>query len=73
MKKILKIILLILIIVILAGFVYFFVGKSKTAEKTEWGVTFSKRYAVELGLDWQKLFSDILDDLRVKKKRIMAY
>jgi len=73
MKKILKIILLILIIVILVLFVYFFIGKSKPVEKVEWGVTFSERYAKDLGLDWQRTFLAILDDLKVKKIRIIAY
>ena len=73
MKKILKIILLILIIVILVLFIYFFIGKSKPAEKVDWGVTFSKRYAIDLGLDWQKTFLAILDDLAAKKIRIIAY
>ena len=73
MKKILKIIFLILIIVVLIFFIYFFIGKSKPAEKVEWGVTFSKRYAVDLGLDWQKTFLAILDDLGAKKIRIIAY
>jgi len=72
-KRILKLILLILIFILLAGFIYFFVGKSKPADKTEWGVTFSKRYVGDLKLDWKKVFLDILDDLQVKKIRIAVY
>lgn len=73
MKRIIKIIFLILIIFILVLFVYLFVGKSKPADKVEWGVTFSKRYAVDLGLDWKQTFLAILDDLKVKKIRLIAY
>lgn len=73
MKKFFKIILLILIIVILVLFIYFFIGKSKPAEKVEWGVTFSKRYSIDLGLDWQETFLAILDELEAKKIRIIAY
>lgn len=73
MKKVLITILLILILIILVFVVYFFVGKSKPVEKVDWGVTFSKRYTIDLGLDWQKVFLAILDDLKVKKIRIMAY
>jgi hypothetical protein len=73
MKKILKIFFLILIAILIVIFVFLFVGKSKPAEKVEWGVTFSERYAKDLSLDWQKLFSDILDDLVVKKIRLIAY
>jgi len=73
MKKILKIIFLILLVVFLIIFIYLFVGKPNPAEKVEWGVTFSKRYALDLGLDWQKTFLAILDDLKVKKIRVIAY
>lgn len=72
MRIIKKILLgLIILVIILIG--YLFIGKSKPAEKTEWGVTFSKRYAIDLGLDWQKTFSAILDDLKTKKIRVIAY
>lgn len=37
------------------------------------GVTFSKPWAEELGLDWEKTFLAILDDLKAKKIRIPAY
>lgn len=39
----------------------------------EFGVTFSKKYAEELGLDWQKVYLAILDDLRVKHIRLPVY
>jgi len=37
------------------------------------GVTFSKTYAAELGLDWRDLYLAILDDLRVKNIRLPIY
>ena len=52
-------------------FLYLFIGKPNPAEKTEWGVTFSKRYAIDLGLDWQKAFSAILDDLKRKESGLL--
>lgn len=73
MRKIIKTILLIIIFFILILGAYLLIGKSKPAEKVEWGVTFSKRYAIDLGLDWKKSFSDILDSLKVKRIRIMTY
>ena len=73
MVKILKKILLLLLILLILLIGYLFVGKPKPAEKTEWGITFSKRYANELRLDWQKVFLEILDDLKVKKIRLVAY
>lgn len=73
MKKVLKIIILIIILIIIVLFLYFFIGKAKPAEKVEWGVTFSKKAVVGLGLDWQETFLAILDDLKVKKIRLIAY
>ncbi len=37
------------------------------------GVTFSSRYATELGLDWQEVYIATLDDLQVKNLRIPLY
>ncbi len=38
-----------------------------------WGVTFSTRYAKELGLDWKKAFIASLDELKVRHYRIPVY
>ncbi len=38
-----------------------------------WGVTFSDKYSRALGLDWQKNFSAIVDELHPKKMRLIAY
>lgn len=37
------------------------------------GVTYSKKYAEELGLDWREAYIAVLDDLNVKKIRIPIY
>jgi hypothetical protein len=37
------------------------------------GVTFSDKYARELGLDWQESFLAVLDDLKVRNLRIPVY
>lgn len=37
------------------------------------GATFSKKYAEELGIDWQKAYLGILDDLKVKALRLPVY
>ena len=41
--------------------------------KPEYGVTFSPRYARYLGLDWQKTYLQILDELKVKNLRLPSY
>jgi len=73
MKKFFIIIGSVLLALIIAGFFYFFVGESKPAEKIDFGVTFSKIYAEELGLDWEESFLATLNDLKVKKLRLVAY
>lgn len=73
MKKFLKIFSLILLTIIVAVFCYFFVGKSKPIEKIDFGITFSKIQTEGFKLDWQKTYLAILDDLRVKKLRLIAY
>ncbi|MEW6610972.1 MAG: beta-galactosidase [Patescibacteria group bacterium] len=39
----------------------------------EWGVTFSKKYAEELGLNWKNAYLSTLDDLGARLLRIPAY
>ena len=73
MKRFLKYLLIILLAIIIAGFCYFFVGKTKPAEKIDFGVTFSKIYSEQLGLDWKNNYLALLDDLGVKKIRLIAY
>lgn len=68
-KTILKIIG-VLIAVILA---YFYLGSVGKPEKMEWGVTFSPRYAEQLGLYWPEVYRAILDDLKVNNLRLSAY
>jgi hypothetical protein len=71
-----KKIFIIIIIVLFCLFLFVFAfsqGHIYERDELEYGVTFSKKQAEELGLDWQKLFEDIFDDLGVKKIRISAY
>ena len=39
----------------------------------DWGVTFSQKFSRELGLDWQKNYEAILNDLNPSKLRLVAY
>jgi len=68
----LKIVLIVVIALILIFVLYFFVGNTKPSS-VEWGITFSKKYAIDLGLDWQEVFSVLLYDLGVKRIRLIAY
>lgn len=75
-KKILKIILFSFLTII--GFVLFvfiilnFPVKNKI-ERADLGVTFSKRYSSDIGLDWKANYIAMLDDLKVRKIRIPVY
>ncbi|HLD51093.1 hypothetical protein A3K34_01785 [candidate division WWE3 bacterium RIFOXYC1_FULL_40_10] len=45
----------------------------KPADNITYGVNFSSKYAKEIGLDWKKAYIQILDELKVKKLRVVAY
>lgn len=73
LEKGLKIFIAFFSIFILVFFIYFFVGKAPKPSKIYWGVTFSKKQAELLGLDWKKTYLQILDDLNVKEMRLVCY
>ncbi len=72
-KKILKITGLVLLGLIILFFCYFFVGNTKPVEKIDFGITFSKLQADSLGLNWKETYLALLNDLNVKKLRLIAY
>lgn len=43
------------------------------ANELEYGLTFSSKQSVDLGLDWKQVYLAMLDDLQVKKLRLPAY
>ena len=43
------------------------------AKSQTFGVSFSIKYCKELGLDWQKVYLGLLDDLKVRRFRLMSY
>jgi hypothetical protein len=43
------------------------------AKEDYWGVTFSRKFCDEIGIDWKKTYLAILDDLKVKNIRIPIY
>ncbi len=69
MKKI----LLIFSILIVGSFVFLLVGRAPQSEDIRWGVTFSSKYAQDLGLDWQETYSALIDDLGVERMRVVFY
>jgi hypothetical protein len=43
------------------------------SSQIRWGVAFSKPFASGLGLDWQKTYLAVLDDLKIKYLRLPVY
>lgn len=72
-KRFLKVLTVLISIFLLSFFIYFFVGQAPQPRKIYWGVTFSKKQAELLGLDWKKTYLAILDDLQVKELRLVCY
>jgi hypothetical protein len=70
--RIIKKIFAVLIVVV---FLALILSQGRTYPKTQlsYGVTFSQTYAQYLGLDWKKTYTDMLDDLGVRKLRLPAY
>lgn len=69
MKILIKTFLIFLLFLI--GFFLFF--KPEVQKSISWGVVFSQKHAQLLGLDWKKVYSDILTDLKVKKIKILLH
>ena len=65
-RKILTVLLLIFLALALLSI-------RKTPERVEYGVSFSLFHSNELGLDWQKVYDAILDDLGVRRFRLSAH
>lgn len=71
MNKTIKAIIAMLVIVLCIVFLNFYAGKK--TERIVYGVTFSKPYAENLGLDWKKVYSAMFSDLGVKLVRVPVY
>src|SRR4051812_23827049 len=71
MRKIYKI-LGVRILLIVAVLTYFFF-RSKPATNVDFGLTFSNHEAQGLGFDWKQMYLDMLNDLKPKHLRLMAY
>ena len=68
-----RIVLIALIIIIALPFVIFYFLKPDTNIDNRYGVTFSSKYAYQIGLDWKDAYIKILDDLGARNLRLIAY
>jgi len=71
MAKVLKVVLSVLFVFIILSILFY---KWPAREQDiEWGITFSKLQAQNLDLDWRKVYLAVLDELQVKRLRLIAY
>lgn len=73
MKRIIKTIIFSILVIILILFLYLFTGKAEPAEEISWGVVFSQKHADLLGLDWRETYSALLDDIGVRRIKLVSY
>jgi hypothetical protein len=71
--KLVRILLVLLLIIVITPVVYFFINRPKVQKEINYGVTFSKKYAEEMGMDWKYVYIKALDDLQVKNLRLTVY
>lgn len=62
-----------IVFVIALVFAYFNLPGPAPREDVAFGMTFSSRYASDLGLDWKKTYLALLDDIGIRKLRIPIY
>lgn len=60
------------LVAIVLFFIILWLPAFNRVQPIEFGISFSKSYAQSLGLDWQKVYLAILDDLRTRRLRLMS-
>jgi len=65
--------ILISLIVLVVLIMVVFQADFSAGHQPEWGVTFSRSYALDLQLDWRATYLAILDDLDISHIRLAAY
>ncbi len=71
--KLVGVAVLVTLALIVGFFVYFNLPGPAPSDQVALGVTFSQRYARDLGVDWKQAYTAILDDLGARKLRIPIY
>jgi hypothetical protein len=60
-------------LIILMPIPFFLTAHPKVQKNINYGATFSDKYATQLGLDWRDTYIKVLDDLKIKNIRLVAY
>ena len=71
--KLFRTIVIALILLFITPFIIFFFIRPKPAKQINYGVTYSHKYAEQMGLDSQDTYLKILDDLGAKDLRLVVY
>lgn len=64
--------ILLISVLVLAGIYTVFLLLSNNKQEVEWGISFNQNQATSLGLDWRKVYKEMLTDLKPKHVRIAA-
>ncbi len=73
MKVKIRIWFLIIFVIFCLAAAYLLRRPSGIDQNTKWGVTFSRPFAVDMGLNWRETYLALLDDLKVKRIRLPIY
>lgn len=65
--------LIFLLLLIISPIILFVILRPKVQKEIIYGTTFSNRYAQQMGLNWKETYLNILDDLKAKNIRLVAY
>lgn len=68
-----KIVLVIILFFLITPFIVFYLLRPEPSANIKYGVTFSNKYATQIGLDWKDAYLKILDNLGAKNLRLIAY
>ncbi len=68
-----KTVFVIFLFLVLGFIIFFFIGFSEKEEDILWGVSFSEKHSSQMGFDWKKNYSSLLDDLNIKRIKVAAH
>ena len=71
--RVIQVFLVFLLLLLISPLILFIVLKPKIQHNINYGVTFSSRYAEQIGLKWREVYLKTLDELGAKNIRIVAY
>ena len=71
--RLVRIVIISIGLLIIIPIPFFILSIPKVQKNINYGVTFSNKYATEIGLDWHDAFIKSLDDLKVRNMRLVAY